>query len=45
MIDTLSKKSMQDSEMTQVENKEVVRYDQINKYSDWSDKNLADLQG
>ena len=27
--------------MTQGENKEVVKYDKINKYSDWSDKTLV----
>ena len=40
MIDTSSKESIQDSEITQVENKEVVRHNKSKKHSGWSDKSL-----
>ena len=35
IIDMSSEESIQNSEMTQVENKEVLKYDKSNKYSDW----------
>ena len=40
MIDTSLKENIQDSDMTQLENKEVVKYDKSNKYYYWSDKTL-----
>ena len=40
MIDTSSEENIQDSEMTQVENKEVVNWNKTKKLSDWSDKTL-----
>ena len=35
VIDTSSKENIQYSEMTQGENKEVIKCSKINKYSDW----------
>ena len=41
MIDKPPEENMQDSEMNQVEKKEVIKqYDKIKKYFDWSDKTL-----
>ena len=40
MINVSSKENIQDSEMTQGENKEVIKYDKSKKYSDWTDKTL-----
>ena len=37
-IDKSPEENIRDSEMTQGENKEVVKYDKNNKYSDCSDK-------
>ena len=40
VIDTLLGENIQDSNITQGENKEVVNYDKRKKYYDWLDKSL-----
>ena len=45
VIDTLLGENIQDSNITQGENKEVVNYDKRKKYYDWLDKSLRTYKG